>query len=472
MQNKSGFILLNKKPGETSAWSLGRLKKFLLRPDFRDLSPVNVLVQKSDEHRKEIPVYKIPGSDLQRVPRKISKPFKLGHSGTLDKFASGLLVCTFGKATAFTAFLMGFDKVYTGRIEFGKRTDTLDPDGTILVSWEKNQIIEYLWGQGTQLPGDDDFFYSLPFDEQVKKFPGAGVNKLRDCLASLSGWNLQVPPDFSAKKIKGKRASDLIRRGKQVDLKSREVRIEYEYLSFVSPIELKFRVKVTSGTYIRSLARDIGDMLEIPTYVKSLERETIADIKMDLGGMGYESINQPFAELREENNKSVKTPISIIKKADGLYLRTDEFLIFEGYNMIRPYFLHYILDQKVQNEKRALYGKKFRSSFIIPTFAFQDEGNQKSGNLDIELEPERGLLWANWDVPLYFMENIRWEDGFLKSSFTDFKNRVHGLGYKEVTVIAGDKRPYGASDLPKEKDSNKLIKFPKIKDYKIAKNLY
>jgi len=148
---------------------------------------------------------------------------KVGHTGTLDKFACGLLIVLVGKALRLSRWFTHCDKKYIGKIRFGEETDTLDPEGKIIAQAE------------------------LPSREDVESI-----------LSQFTGSIMQAPPAFSAIHINGKRASDLSRGGKEVEMKKREVTIyKLDLLSWEPPFAEIF-VHCSSGTYIRSLARDIA----------------------------------------------------------------------------------------------------------------------------------------------------------------------------------------------------------------------
>ncbi len=173
---------------------------------------------------------------------------KAGFSGVLDPFATGLLIVATDGDTKFLDLFLHSPKTYSGRILFGKRTDTLDIDGEVIsedevsIDFEKlKQIVE-------------------------KKFIG-----------KIS----QVPPKFSNIKVNGKRAHELSRKS-NIDFELKPVDREvYKFeINKVNEVEFDFTVTVSSGTYIRSLARDIGDELEVPSMLTVLRRESVGEIKV------------------------------------------------------------------------------------------------------------------------------------------------------------------------------------------------
>lgn len=167
---------------------------------------------------------------------------KVGHGGTLDPFATGLLVILFGGATKVSNSFLSGDKAYEGVMIFGKETDTYDVTGRV-----------------------------------VKKSRTLNVNEniISKVFKAFEGEIEQVPPSFSAVKVKGKKAYELARKGQRVELKSRKVRVYYLKLVKLERekfIKAWFSTKVSKGTYIRSLANDIGQRLGVGAYLEELKR--------------------------------------------------------------------------------------------------------------------------------------------------------------------------------------------------------
>lgn len=175
------------------------------------------------------------------------KKIKVGHTGTLDPFATGLMILVVGKECKNAGSYSKLDKVYEATIRLGQMSTTGDPEGDIT---DVSSI----------RPSED---------------------KLREVLAQFTGTIMQRPPAFSAMKINGQRAYKLAREGKEVEIPEREVTIfsldllEYEY-----PL-VRVRTHVSSGTYVRSLAEDIGNALGVGAYCTELRRTTIADWSVD-----------------------------------------------------------------------------------------------------------------------------------------------------------------------------------------------
>jgi tRNA pseudouridine55 synthase len=181
--------------------------------------------------------------------RKILQQKKVGFAGTLDPLASGLMIMGLGEYTKLLPYLEVSDKVYTVDMELGATSNTYDGEGEI-----SRKKIEY-----------------QPTVEEIEK-------ALKE---HFTGKIEQVPPIFSAIQIDGKRAYDLARKGHDFQLKARQVEIfAIDIVKFQFPI-LSLRVHCSSGTYIRSLAADLGEKLSTGAYVRDLRREKIAQISME-----------------------------------------------------------------------------------------------------------------------------------------------------------------------------------------------
>ena len=188
---------------------------------------------------------------VARVRRRLSmeagKKVKVGHTGTLDPFATGLLILLANKATKLSNQFLKLDKWYEATICLGKTSTTGDPEG---------EIIE----QNTE---------KVPTLEEVK----AVVNQ-------FVGQIMQTVPVFSAVKINGQRAYQLARRGEDVVMPNRQIEIySLEILSYDYP-ELVIRTHVSSGTYIRTLGEDIGKALGVGAYLTSLRRTQVGDYQI------------------------------------------------------------------------------------------------------------------------------------------------------------------------------------------------
>lgn len=171
---------------------------------------------------------------------------KVGHAGTLDKFAEGLLLVAVGKSTRLISVLENLSKRYEGTIRFGTSTTTLDPEGEIV-------------GE-TAVPT---------------------LETIENTIPHFIGEIMQVPPAFSAVHVNGKRAYQRTLAGEAVELQPRPVHIySLNITSWEEPF-LSIEVECSKGTYIRSLARDIGEYAGSSAYLTSLRRTAIGDFSVD-----------------------------------------------------------------------------------------------------------------------------------------------------------------------------------------------
>ncbi len=184
--------------------------------------------------------------DVVNKIRYAFKPHKIkvGHAGTLDPLATGLLVVCVGKKTKEIDLYQAQVKEYTGTILVGRTTPSFD--------LETEPDAEYPTGHITP-------------------------EMIEEARRTFLGTIHQVPPVYSAIKVDGKRAYESARKGKEVELKSREVQIEAFELDISDFPEVGFRVVCSKGTYIRSLARDLGIALNSGAYLTTLRRERIGD---------------------------------------------------------------------------------------------------------------------------------------------------------------------------------------------------
>ncbi|MCR5573009.1 MAG: tRNA pseudouridine(55) synthase TruB, partial [Candidatus Saccharibacteria bacterium] len=189
---------------------------------------------------------------VARVRRILSEQeghkVKVGHTGTLDPFATGLLILLAGKATKKAPELTKLDKVYEATIRLGATSNTGDPEGEITIFNEK---------------------------------PTISRERIEEVLRKFIGEIEQRPPAFSAIKVNGQRAYKLARAGKDVEIPTRKVQIySIDIVEYEAPF-LKIRTHVGSGTYIRTLAEDIGRELGCGAYTTELRRTKIADYDIE-----------------------------------------------------------------------------------------------------------------------------------------------------------------------------------------------
>ena len=214
-------------------------------------------------------LYKPSDTQSFDIINKLKRQFglkKTGYTGTLDNFASGVMLVGVGQGTKIIKHLLEMDKEYKAEIIFGKTTDTLDRKGTFL----QNPSSKITQMSLASTPQRDSAWESSARKgiKQIKT-----NEEIETAVLSFIGTYDQMPPQYSSKKINGKRASDLARAGEVVELKPATVIIhDIKILGFVPPDRLTIKVRCSTGTYIRSLARDIAEKLGTVAYLESLER--------------------------------------------------------------------------------------------------------------------------------------------------------------------------------------------------------
>jgi tRNA pseudouridine55 synthase len=186
---------------------------------------------------------------IRKLKRVLPKGQKIGHAGTLDPFATGLLIILLGKSTKLMQKILELEKEYIVKAEFGYSTDTQDITG------EKVNV-----------------------SKSVKEISKEDIQKVVE--KKFLGKISQIPPQFSAKKVKGKKAYEYARKGENVNLMPKEVEVyEFDVVNYHWP-EVDFRIVCSSGTYIRTLVNDLGE--ELCTYgtAVELERTRIGDFNI------------------------------------------------------------------------------------------------------------------------------------------------------------------------------------------------
>lgn len=185
---------------------------------------------------------------VNQVQKWFPRRTKLGHTGTLDPLATGLLVLAVGAATRLAEAVQEQGKCYESLFRLGATSDTDDADGTVTPFAEAN-----------------------PLEESV----------IRQALTAFQGEVMQVPPGYSAILVQGQRAYDLARAGEIPELKPRPIQIYgMEWLSYTWP-DLFLRISCGKGTYIRSIARDLGQALRCGGYVQTLRRTRVGGFRVE-----------------------------------------------------------------------------------------------------------------------------------------------------------------------------------------------
>jgi tRNA pseudouridine55 synthase len=185
--------------------------------------------------------------DVVNKLRKKLKIKKIGHAGTLDPLATGLLIICVGKMTKRIDDYMGLEKEYTGKIVLGQTTPSHDLETEVSEAQDVSSITH----------------------EHIQR-----------AVESLTGKISQIPPIHSAIKVGGKRAYEFARKGKELELKPRDVDVrEFEITEIRLP-EVSFRISCSKGTYIRSIARDFGEALGVGAYLSQLCRTRIGNFRL------------------------------------------------------------------------------------------------------------------------------------------------------------------------------------------------
>jgi len=211
--------------------------------------------------------------DVVNVVQRVIRPVKVGHAGTLDPLATGVLILPVGRATRLTDLIHKVSKTYVATFELGKVSETEDIEGEIEI-------------------------------REVRDIPD--LESVQRVVAGFCGRQLQRPPAYSALKINGERAYSLARRGEKVNLKSREIEIlQIRILTYEFPT-LKLEVECTSGTYIRSLGRDIGEQLNTGAVMAGLRRTAIGDFTV-------EQAIAPDFPTSQSVASSLHNPLQILK---------------------------------------------------------------------------------------------------------------------------------------------------------------
>lgn len=237
--------------------------------------------------------------DVVARVRHILHERRIGHTGTLDPFATGVLVLLLGKATRLAQFLSGEDKEYDAIIRLGYSTNTGDRTGTPV--------------DGPKGRGNWN-------EEEIEK-----------ALASLRGWIDQVPPMYSAKKREGKKLYELARRGEEVDREPVRVCI-HEFTAIKSDGQLikdnldgtfDFRAHVvcSSGTYVRTLAEDFGRRLSVGAHLAELRRTRVGEFRVEKA-VTLDGLKTSFAE--EALGEVVVTPSAALSKLPFVHLSAQD----------------------------------------------------------------------------------------------------------------------------------------------------
>jgi tRNA pseudouridine55 synthase len=200
--------------------------------------------------------------DVVKKVRNALKIKKVGHAGTLDPLATGLLIVCAGKMTKSIEQFMGQEKEYTGTFVIGSTTESFDLEKEVIPVADPTAIT---------------------------------LDDVLTAAAKLTGDIMQVPPMHSAIKVDGKRVYEAARKGQEVLIEARPVKVSvFEITQFDNPV-IHFRIVCSKGTYIRSLARDLGTLLGVGAYMSSLCRTRIGDFLLE----NSEELPQLISKIKE-----------------------------------------------------------------------------------------------------------------------------------------------------------------------------
>ena len=226
-------------------------------------------------------VNKTKGSTSHDIVYQVRKMFgeKVGHTGTLDPMATGVLPLLIGKGTQCSKYLINHDKTYKATIQLGKKTDTADSEGKVI-------------------------------EEKTVNQETLNLENIRQVLKTFKGKQTQTPPIYSAIKVKGKKLYEYARKGQSVEIRPREIEIYNIKLLELDKENkrIQFQVQCSKGTYIRTLCEDIAIKLNTVGYMKELQRTqvggfliensiTIDDLKEHKDDMQW--INEQLIDIEE-----------------------------------------------------------------------------------------------------------------------------------------------------------------------------
>ena len=230
-------------------------------------------------------------SSLYSIKRCYAKGTKVGHAGTLDKFASGLMIVLIGNATRLNPVFSSFDKSYIATIRFGEESDTLDPEGRIIKT--------------SDLPSLEEVLYALD---------------------KIKGKSLQQPPLYSAVHVDGKRAYKEARKDKEIEMPFRPIEVyESRFISYEDGL-LTAYFHVSKGTYIRSLARDMAYSINKVSRLEKLRRVSIGPYSIsDIGKFDMKELLE-----RTDLFSHVSLSVKYKKEIDNGFIRPDAVLFDDG----------------------------------------------------------------------------------------------------------------------------------------------
>lgn len=258
----------------------------------------------------------ISSFDVIRKLRKILKEKKIGHTGTLDPLATGLMILCLGKATRLASDLEAKDKIYKASFDIGYSTDSYDIEGNILDKSEKKILKE----------------------------------ELEKILPKFLGNIKQIPPMYSAIKIQGKKLYELARKGVEIEREERDVRIDFIELLDYENNKAIIRTKVSKGCYIRSLIYDIGRSLDTYATMTELRREQVGNSSLE-----YAFTIEQIEKMVKENNFSFLRTVEEEFEFEKINLQDEkQKTLYLNGNTVK-------LKEKKENKKYRVY---FENQFL------------------------------------------------------------------------------------------------------------
>jgi tRNA pseudouridine55 synthase len=250
-----------------------------------------------------LPVDKPPGPTSHDVVARVRRTVgvkKVGHAGTLDPFASGLLLLLVGQATRLSELFLGMDKRYRATLRLGVETDTLDPEGEVVA--------------------------------ESGAWQGLDEGRIEAALEGFRGPISQTPPEFSAKKVGGVAAHRRVRRGEKVALAPATVTLHELALETGELPLLRLSLRCSSGFYVRALARDLGRALGVGAHLTELRRTSIGPLTLE-GSLTWddlESLGAVQGSLMPPAGALGHLPTVEVSRDQALRLSQGQFLLLDG----------------------------------------------------------------------------------------------------------------------------------------------
>ena len=243
----------------------------------------------------------VTSRDVVNRVQSALKVKRCGHAGTLDPLATGVLVVCVGRATRLVSFVQQMKKYYRGSFRFGLTSDTDDIEGEV---------------------------------QEVSHFALPERSLVEDALNSFVGNIQQVPPKYSAVMVSGKRAYDLARQGKKFELQAREVQIERVELLEYNPPDWTIDLECGSGTYVRSLGRDLGEQFGCGAVMTALRRTAIGSFRAEQA-ISWEELLRPDLSQRLRPSRDAVSHLPVLNVDD----QTSK-LLCHGRKIVFPELVH------------------------------------------------------------------------------------------------------------------------------------